>query len=697
MPGTQVVLFINGLPMQEACSAGSSAAFWIPTGLIESNTITAQQQLCAGTIRSPASAPIVVSPATDIPQPAIRAPLYEGDTSLVVAMTVAGEVVTIEANGTQIGMGGAGGGDASLNVDPPLVYGQRLVATVELCGVEKTSLPVVVQRRPADTPPPTITKPLLDCGKLVHVDGCLPGAKVRVYATAGPTILIGFAKTFGDSIVIDVTPLLRTGWQVTATQEVGGVASVPSTPVTVRQASQPDKLRLRPPIIACAHCVRVEKVLPGARINVYQKGVWVGWADAWTSQVDVDVFPPLAPGATVTATQTLCGQTSFPAKATVQTTSKTPPAPSISGASIGASFVTVKNLVLGAMVEVAEVGAYNLVIGRACATGDTQNIYLSVPLFVGAVLRAQQRLCRASDFSQAVTVVPPPEWPLHQGPFMAGYQIARFTSRSYDLQAAIYYPATVDGEGTPLAGGGPFPLIVFGHAKRFPMAGTPPDNTQDFLQLSGILSHLARWGFLSIAPDMSPSPGNPSFYEDAVLYMLAENTRSGSPFKGRVKTGGVGALGHSTGGFGAYEWANRSFSGIPVQAMGLIAPGAYQQSSLAFFAPRPVLIIHGTKDGGQFGVGNTPLTLYASALPTKHLVIIDGANHFGYTDAIKVPSPGDGVATISQSDQQMIAKAYLTAFFRRYLKAATEENDYLVGIRPVETLESFNITVEADP
>lgn len=53
-------------------------------------------------------------------------------------------------------------------------------------------------------------------------------------------------------------------------------------------------------------------------------------------------------------------------------------------------------------------------------------------------------------------------------------------------------------------------------------------------------------------------------------------------------------------------------------------------------------------------------------------------------------------ATIRQADQQRIAKAYLTAFFLRYLKGAVGLDEYLEGIRPVEQLEDFKIKIDAE-
>jgi hypothetical protein len=82
----------------------------------------------------------------------------------------------------------------------------------------------------------------------------------------------------------------------------------------------------------------------------------------------------------------------------------------------------------------------------------------------------------------------------------------------------------------------------------------------------------------------------------------------------------------------------------------------------------------------------------AGAGPKKHMITIPGGNHFGFTDALCILE--DPAATISQADQQKIAKAYLTAFLRRYVQGVLEVQDYLTG-RPVEGLEAFGIMVNS--
>jgi pimeloyl-ACP methyl ester carboxylesterase len=718
-PGALVTLLANGVPITKACAGSTSATLWAPgPGFSEGASLTATQELC-GTAGDPTPA-VTVLRAADIPRPALRGPLYAGDTAVTTAMTVAGEVVEIRADGNTIGAGGAGGGDAALNVDPPLVAGQHVTALVSLCDEKKESLPLIVGSRPDRVPPPAI-EPLFACATAVPVTGCLPGSRLRVFGSAGgATVLMGTARTFASGAVVGVVGLLQAGWRITATQEVGGTESLPSPAVTVEPGPSPKKPRIRQPLYPCAACVQVLEVLPGARVDVYGDGLWIGGADASGKSADVGVHPGLRPGSSITAVQTVCGKISGAASAKAESKDPKLPPPEIRPAFAGDSYVTVEGLVPGAVVEVEETSVYGLVIGSACAGSPGASVSLSVPLFAGAVLRARQRLCEPSRPSPEVKVSEPKAWPLGAGQYSAGSLKVTDVPISDQVQwqqgqtggvsfvrpaknaAMLFYPATADGNATPVAAGGPFPVIVYGHAKRFPQAllpdeapcpGAPADTTHEYERVTGILSQLARWGFIGIAPDLSwlTTAGVSDWtqvLQDALDYMAARNGESSSRFHNQVTTAGPGAIGHSTSGYAASQLATRP--GATVAALALIAPaaGSSPLNFLANLGPRPLLVFEGGEDVGHYGRSGD---FYGAAAPPKVLVSIPGANHFGYYDDVCVLA--DNTATISQADQQRIAAAYLVAFFRRRLQGAAEEEDYLDGVRPVEELEGFGITV----
>jgi dienelactone hydrolase len=179
--------------------------------------------------------------------------------------------------------------------------------------------------------------------------------------------------------------------------------------------------------------------------------------------------------------------------------------------------------------------------------------------------------------------------------------------------------------------------------------------------------------------------------EASVAHMLAENGRSGSPFENHIRTDHIILMGHSTGGGAAIQLgASRAFNVI---AIGLIAPGT-GSPGIVNQVSVPLLVLLGTADFGGAGGGNTKL-IYDSAPPPKHLVLIDGANHFGYTDAVCIQD-GDPPATIARADQQRIAYGYLTAFLQRYVRDIRTYSAYLSGSLSIEGLGSFQISVDSE-
>ncbi|MEC3915680.1 poly(ethylene terephthalate) hydrolase family protein [Nocardia sp. CDC160] len=69
-------------------------------------------------------------------------------------------------------------------------------------------------------------------------------------------------------------------------------------------------------------------------------------------------------------------------------------------------------------------------------------------------------------------------------------------------------------------------------------------------QYAYLLSHLASWGFVVIAPDNS-NTGSGREMLDAVDYLIGQNDDPASPFHGKLDTDSIGAMGHSQGAIGA--------------------------------------------------------------------------------------------------------------------------------------------------
>ncbi|AUX28696.1 MULTISPECIES: alpha/beta hydrolase [Sorangium] len=268
--------------------------------------------------------------------------------------------------------------------------------------------------------------------------------------------------------------------------------------------------------------------------------------------------------------------------------------------------------------------------------------------------------------------------------------------------ALLYYPASADGEEAPLSPGGPFPVIAIAHERRLPTssvtagAGSPAGIGQDYRQLAGVMAHLARWGFVVIAPDLSwLAPDDAPLRRAAVLRDALSHLRAGSRGPLLADFDRVGALGHGLGAQAALALALDPACPFHVRALALLAPAGEPEGSppIDALAPRPVLVVRGTADPISASV---PATLYGRARAPKHLVTLPGASHFGYTTSLGLAEPLDGPAELPRREQQAIAMGYLAAFFSGYLRDARRCLDALSGKESLEGLEAREIPVSAE-
>jgi hypothetical protein len=157
-------------------------------------------------------------------------------------------------------------------------------------------------------------------------------------------------------------------------------------------------------------------------------------------------------------------------------------------------------------------------------------------------------------------------------------------------------------------------------------------------------------------------------------------------------------VGHSTGAGGATH-AGRAISGFSHPkslSYGLIAPEFSGDSGPDI---RDLLVLGGSEDKNQFA---DPQGGYAAGGTPKTLVMITGANHFGYTDDLCTPSNvcdppfDDPNGTITREAQQQIGAAYLAALVRYYALNDGRMRSYLHGDQLVEGLEAFGVQVQSE-
>jgi hypothetical protein len=146
----------------------------------------------------------------------------------------------------------------------------------------------------------------------------------------------------------------------------------------------------------------------------------------------------------------------------------------------------------------------------------------------------------------------------------------------------------------------------------------------------------------------------------------------------------IGIMGHSRGGEAvviAARLNQQEAWGWNINAVISLAPT--NQYTFEYFSnawAKPYLVIYGSLDGDLCGIGDTGFELYDHASGMKKSMIFvyrachdrfntiwgDGDLYFGSL------TPADQAAVLSTDSHQLIAKGYMTAFFRQHLKVETQ-------------------------
>jgi hypothetical protein len=251
---------------------------------------------------------------------------------------------------------------------------------------------------------------------------------------------------------------------------------------------------------------------------------------------------------------------------------------------------------------------------------------------------------------------------------------------------------------------GPFPLLLYAHAHRDDNTGrdepdSPPSN-RDFTSVDVMLRHVASYGCVCVAPDLSWADltGQNSFDVRAKVlvayYQLIISALNSALLASQVDVSRVVLVGHSRGGGGAVHAVRTLTSdlGVAPLACGLIAP---EHGGDCGPDIHNLVVLGGTKDLDE---GAEPGTAFTNGGTPKTLVTIPGANHFGYTNicpldnTCNLPDVFDENGTISRAGQQQTGAAYLAAMVRYYALSDPTARPYLSGTRIVEGLEVYGVT-----
>jgi predicted dienelactone hydrolase len=201
--------------------------------------------------------------------------------------------------------------------------------------------------------------------------------------------------------------------------------------------------------------------------------------------------------------------------------------------------------------------------------------------------------------------------------------------------------------GAEAASDGPFPVVVFSHGY-----GGFPEQSAD------LVTHLASWGFVVVAPDhversLSGLLGvaargvaaqeDPAVLSQALDAAVADAERVGSPLEGLLDLDHVAVAGHSAGAGAAYRAVSEEprFRAFIAYSIGT-GDGADGEQERRPVPEVPGMVMAGTDDG-IIPFAATEEVYDAMAAP-RYLVAIEGAGHLVFSDVCLIGRDLGGLA-----------------------------------------------------
>ena len=194
---------------------------------------------------------------------------------------------------------------------------------------------------------------------------------------------------------------------------------------------------------------------------------------------------------------------------------------------------------------------------------------------------------------------------------------------------------TEAARGARITPGGPFPVVVFSHG--FGGFAT---------QSAFLMTHLATWGFVVIAPD-HPSrdiaavlSGKFSFNERDDVDDLRASVAAlgGSAFRQSIDLNNLAALGHSAGADAVVRWS----AGEPrVQGLIVMAGGVSGMSGKLPEPMRPILYM--SADNDQIISAQSIASAYHASQSPKRLIALKDSGHLAFADICVIGADGGGM------------------------------------------------------
>ena len=276
------------------------------------------------------------------------------------------------------------------------------------------------------------------------------------------------------------------------------------------------------------------------------------------------------------------------------------------------------------------------------------------------------------------------------GIYPVGTEDLRFEDRYYTkapVKMRVFFPASPDGK--ELADG-KFPIVAFGHG--FVM---------NYLVYTNIFNHLASWGYIVAVPD-EQNGFNVNHYTFAqqlsacVRYLQDQGKQSDSQYFNKTDSTSA-VLGHSMGG-GASMLAPLIYPQLT--AIAGLAPAQTNSNPTAIDGLKQIqtpLLIISSRGDSVTPERNNQIPMFDNALGPKQRVSLLKGGHCNFSDGPNLAcnfgatTAGDK-GTLSNAEQQFLARRYLTAFFNYHLKNDRSALTFICGDSVKTDIQVENFT-----
>lgn len=606
----------------------------------------------------------------------------------------------------------------TFSISPDLISGQVIRATQEFEGTESGPSSSVTVQDHTEVYPAGLPKPgfpflyLYNCGVATVVDNLPPGGTVRVFshapADAAPGTTVGHVDGTGGSQSIGIGPAFVETHRISAESQICSDISPRADEQIVLAAPSTLPNPEVTGIYEGGTIITVHQLVNGAKITIKRSGTTIGGGGAPASHVRFHIGVVVNAGEVLEITQELCGVAST-GTTTVLPCSSLPPAKLLAPRA-GDEIVYLTDVVEGSRIRIFS-------SGQEIADGGGSAIQLTRPLVENETLIVVQSIGACiSVNSYVVEVGHGLDDPIIAGPcgkteeFEYGHSgdPNRQTTDVSDYFNSPSGSVSVAMDAVPLhavvrypSGPGPFPLVLIVHGNHNPTEASYPGYNY-------LLDHFASHCMIAVSVEEDFLNGNVGGEMDARAVVLLRhlqlwrewNRTPGHRFYGKVAEGSIGLAGHSRGGeaIAAAELFNHSLhnSADPthdfnfgIRSLFAIAPvdGQFDAGPPIVLNGADYYVMHGSHDGDVAGFDGH--RLYDRAFPVngstnnfKGLLYIYGANH-GHWNSVWTPSGefvvGPSSSIISESNQKLIGKSYMTSFYLASLKGWNSYRYFLNG------------------